>query len=493
MSEFKDRFFLDNKTALAVAKQQNRINCTPQVTGLQICYYAGEKLENTPLNCIHVPLEEVYSYFTTTTNRLPKIIDFTNQPFSDKEQKKFRTEFTDILNLAIIARAKLEKKIKNKIKKFKPDFSKKPWKIFLPACRETVVMQHISKNIAAKLESMGFNVFFHIQKNDMEHCSALSHLEDIYKFKPHITININHFNNTFLHEDIFNIVWFQDDMASLFEKETMVNRKRDFVFHLTQGLKQSLKDNLNLKTKYQPFCINNEVFKKRNKIKRNNKIVFIGSSYCLRVQRISEKIGEVKTTDIVKDMEIAFNLNNVFTKKQITAISEKHAVSYSVIEHLSGYVIRDTFILKICELNIDYDIEIYGWGWDKYKSLKPYYQGVLSYGKDISKVYNSAKYTVVTGGYLLQQRALEAMASGCTPLFHTSLYDIDEDIKPSLRKEFITFKTLQEFEKLLTSNITQNNDKKVVNYFNYKRFAKRIIKIVNNKILATENLKLNEK
>ena len=238
-----DTYFFDAQLALEVSLKKNQAETNnPNIKGLQLCYYDGETLKNSPKNCIHLPLDEIYSYFVTTNHRFPKFVCFSNTSFSKDEQVSFNTSFTDILNLSIAQNNLLVDKYKKKIKKNKPNFSDKKLRVFIAACRETVVMQHISKNIAQSFKKMGYDVKFHIQKSDMESCGALDNLKTLYRFNPHITVNINHFNNEYLHKHVYNFVWFQDYMKILRDSKQIKLRKRDYIFTLMSDMQKVLKN-----------------------------------------------------------------------------------------------------------------------------------------------------------------------------------------------------------------------------------------------------------
>jgi len=299
--KYLDTYFFDSNFALEIALKNNQAETrNPNIKGLQICYYNGEKLKDAPRNCIHLPLDKIYSYFITTNHRFPQFVSFKNTDFSQEDRESFNKSLTEILQLSIIANNKIVNKYYSKVKKNTPDFSKKKIRVYVSACRETVVMQHISKSIAKSFQNMGCEVKFYIQKNDMEACGALANLKTQYKFNPHIIFNINHFNNEFIHSSVHNFVWFQDTMKVLQEDEAIFKRKNDYVFHLTKGLGTLLKDK-KINSMYQNFCIDSDLYKKRKNIKRENKIIYIGNSYFSRIEnQLDKKICNESSYEEVK-------------------------------------------------------------------------------------------------------------------------------------------------------------------------------------------------
>jgi len=477
-----DTYFFDSQLALEVALRKNQAETSnPNITGLQLCYYNGEKLKKSPKNCIHLPLDEIYSYFITTNHRFPKFVCFLNTEFSKDEQISFNNNLSNILTLSISQNNLLVEKYKKKIKKNKPNFSDKKLRVFIAACRETIVMQHISKNISQSFKKIGCEVKFHIQKNDMESCGALAGLKELYKFNPHITVNINHFNNDYLNKHIYNFVWFQDYMDIFKDSKQIKLRKKDYIFTLFKDMQEILKSKgvKKIQMGRQNFCINTNIYKLRKKIKKKNKVVFIGSSYKKNFDNVP--ISKEKKSIILNELlDIYLTIGPPSEK-----IKEEFCIKYELdssynLGHIINYIERDMTIKNIIKLNPTLDFELYGYGWDTDKTLQRYNKGVLNQGKDISKVYNKSKFALVSGGYILQQRTLEAAASGSIPVVldvrhNSSSYD------KSFESAMLFFNTPKDLTELLKTN-RDFNFNELVKSHSYSNLIKKIISIVEEKI-----------
>jgi len=472
--KYLDTYFFDSSLALKIALKKNKAETrNPNVKGLQICYYNGEKLPDAPRNCIHLPLEDIYSYFTTSNNRFPEFIAYNNSGFTENEQKTFNTSLHEILNLSISANHILVEKLKKKIKKNKPNFSDKQLRVFIPACRETVVMQHISKSIAKSFKDMGYNVKYCIQKSSMESCGALHSLKKLYKFNPHITVNINHLNNDYLHDDVFNVVWFQDPMESLKDKSQLHVRKKDYLLHLTQRVADMLAKK-NVKSIYQPFSIDTSLYKNRKSILRENKIVFIGSSYKLTYDGITNHHKE----ELLEILKNEFFKNGIVPISFREALERRYNIDTTSLNHILNYITRDLALIHISNIDLNYKFEVYGYGWNEYPQLEKYYKGTLSYGKELSKVYNGAKYSLCIGGYVLQQRTLESAASGCIPLVLDSRKIAASKNELYFENSLLFFRKLDEIKDII------KKDKKVdlkylVKRHTYKHLVKKITQLTN--------------
>jgi len=474
---FLDTYFFDSKLALDVSLKRNQVKTNnPNIRGLQICYYAGKALKKSPKNCIHVPLEQVYSYFSTTNNRFPKFVNFTNTDFTNQDKVNFNENLTKTLSRSVAQNHLLVEEYKKKIRECNPNFETNELRIFISACRETVVMQHISQNIAKSFKKLGYKVKFYIQKSQMEACGALKSLKAHYKFNPHITVNINHLNNQYLNEYTYNFTWFQDYMDTFKDSKKIKLRKRDYIFTLFDDMKKILvsKSVKKCQIQTQPFCINTSIYKQRKKIKRENKLVFIGSSYKQNYDNVP--ISMENKSKILKELLKIYKISGSPSEKVKEKICKKYDISSSYnLGHIINYIERDITIKNIIKSNPTIKFELYGYGWEKDDFLCLYNKGVVNQGKDISKIYNSAKFALVSGGYILQQRTLEATASGSIPV----VLDVrkSKDRNKSIQSAMLFFKTPQEITKLLQNGKAQNLDILLAHH-SYIKLAKKMISII---------------
>ena len=478
-SSYFDTYFLDSQTALKSALQKNEV-LSPNgiVSSLQICYYDGDKIDNAPINCINVPFDSIINYFSTTKNRLPTVIDSTNTNFSSQDISSLKYNFQKKM-------AKVNKIVNNKIKKLheeisnlKPDFQDKTLRIFAHGCKETVLIKHFVKGIIDALKKFGYETHLHKQFSEIESCCEVFHLQALKNFNPHITININHLNNQYISSEVLNFIWFQDRLAVERINSSHQLRQRDYVFHLIKSLSDLLMSR-GIQSTYQGFCINTDVYKNRESIERKDKIVMIGSSYKAEFDLIPNK----RKNEIVKKLLKFYTSNEDITaesrRNYFNFLRKKYDIKTDVeLGQIVNYVKRDGFLLLISKMNLDYELEIYGLGWETHPQLKTYFKGVLPYGEEISKVYNSAKYSLVLGGYVKQQRTLESAASGCIPLVYDSRYNLigDED-NSCFQESLVFFKKPADIASLIKKN--HNVDLNcIVEANSYQHFAQKFVDII---------------
>ncbi len=465
----EDTYFLNADEALRVASLQNKTNGGYV---LQVCYYSGEKIESEYPNLIHLPIENLVNDLAKSDYRIPTKVDFTGLDISASVKLEILQNFNISLEQARDYRNQYNAFYLKALKNAKLDFSE-PLRFYLLAASGTRVMQHISKNIANALQNLGYEVLFVLDVG----INDLNSLKKMAEFNPHVTININHINNAILGDDIFNFIWIQDYFAIEQFKHIKL-RKRDKVFHLVKSLASHLKK-LNITSQYQGFCIDTSVYKCRESIQRENKIIMIGGSYKVGFDGIKHSKKDEIVKILLDDYLLGTHTAGVEFGKYLQSLRKKFNITDVDLGEIVKYVERDGFLTYIANLNLGYKLELYGWGWEKNSELKKYYKGILSYGEEISKVYNSAKYTLVLGGYVLQQRTLEATASGCIPLIYDSRHnDMGSENEECFKESLLFFKKPDEIVSIIgTKHELDLNC--IVKAHSYENFVNSMLCIIN--------------
>ncbi|MCK5110920.1 MAG: hypothetical protein KAQ94_05315 [Arcobacteraceae bacterium] len=462
--KYRDTYFLSSTQALKIASEQNKEN---RGYWLQACYYEGEKIDSDLPNLIHLPLENLVDDLASGIYRIPEKLEFEGLDISDDIKISILTHFKISIEYAKSLRKELNKHYLETAQNAKLDFME-PLRFYLLGDVNTRVIQHISKNIVDTLIDMNYEVLFeaYIGINDM---TCFKHFAD---FNPHVVININNLNNRFISDEVFNFVWFQDAMLEIRNKNKMNIRKRDFIFHLTKSIKDRLLDK-NITSTYQPFCINTREYKNRKDIERKRKIVFIGNSHFTMFDTLICDNKDESYQLLVKK----FLQNGVVSIEYRELLSKKFNVTLEDLGWMINYIERDIALKYIVNIDLDYELEIYGNGFEDIPELAPYYKGVLKYGEDISKVYNSAMYSLVLGGYVMQQRTLESAASGCIPIVIDSRKGKASENEKCFSESLLFMQKLDELPELL--NKKHDIDLAcIVNENSYEHFTNQIITLV---------------
>jgi hypothetical protein len=387
------------------------------------------------------------------------------------------THFNMTMQQAKQYRAQLNSHYVNELKNLKLDFSE-PLRFYLMASDRTTVMQFISKNIAEILKEMGYEVLFDLYRGTED----ATCFKKIYEFKPHVTININHLNNRFLSEDVFNFVWFQDPMEHLVNDAPMYIRDRDYIFsYQTIFTEILLKKGVDKQKifKQQVFPINPKEFFLDDKVTREDKIVFVGSFY---PDDYGSYIPEHINKEFIKLIENGISLS----KERIRSIYNNYNLTMPEELNFINYI-QQSYIRNMCvdwlSHNKKEKIEIYGYRWENSNNEQVIskYKGKVQ-REDLNALYNSVKYVLAASGQVINtQRLGEIIYSGAIPVIYDSRDISDED--ETWDEECLYFKTKEELDYILDNKIEpkQYRTKKILDYFSYDSFINTILNQINQR------------
>lgn len=468
-----DAYFLRKADAALVAAQCNRVKLNhPTITGLQICYFDGPPAPDDLPNLIGVPLEISYEYFSTTRNRLPQtFVGFSGVPpeMAELFASIVKAAANDRLRLAALYNARIQALAK-------PFPLSGPFKIFLTTSRLTTVMQYCSKNLAKAFESLGHNVRLSTEQNEMEQLDQSIHFKSLFEFEPEIVVQINKSSllEEGLPESIFNVVWWQDRMPELLEGKRFKSRDRDITFSALQQLDPLLENFGISEIQRQGFCVDTEVFFDEDNATRKNKIVFVGHSY---IDHVDE--NNVSALLALQDIKDEFERGSCLTPELLNKIATSRNLPYQyVFWNLLHYVVRDISVEWLCEIS-PIPVEVYGRHWERNASVRPFFKGELEHGKELARVYQTARYALVVHPFELNsQRLAEVAAAGAIPLVYDCRHT---SCQPHWDSELCFYKTKKEISNILRAQEGQAAPN-IGHYYSYRKFAERIIQCISSKL-----------
>jgi len=448
---FQDSYFLDPRIAFHTALQKNRVWLLhPTISGLQVCYYDGEVLEGAPDNLINVKLENALNYFSTCATRLPSQIVLP--PIMDAENKlAIELTFIELMQQVKENRSQNINSLSHMLSERKPKRvnGEKP-RVLLPTSRVTTVMQHVTKNIAHAFEKRGFETLICIESSDMELMDQHRHYSELLKFDPHIVFNVNYLDNTNLHEDIYNIVWYQDPMREISQDHSLTLRSRDIMVGLPdccELLKQRGARNVLM----AHHCVNTDKFRNNTEVARQHKIVFAGTNGEDYDKIQPEMINAVESAKTL--IYALIDSDRPITHGEFDSIAEETGLSRKTIYNRLFYLcVRNRTIRWLCQQN-ELPVEIYGAGWDTDPVIAPFAKGIVAYNQ-LAGIYASAKYAFIPAADNLHlQRLGEVAASGCIPV----CFDIRNLTAPPLwENEVLYFRNPQQLKQQLQQQPKSN-------------------------------------
>lgn len=465
-----DTYFLDPKRAEYVANRRQRIQQTPVVSGIQLCYYSGEPVANPVDNLIPLAEDTLIDCLITTRLRRPTRVECDLEKPGAVERA---LRIAGLLDHAGLMRSQFGMQCFTYRAENGPEFPPrdKKWRIYLSASRLTVVMQYSARDLANAFRHQGHSVMFSIENNEME-CLDFSHMgSELVTFNPHIIININHLNNDLLHKDVFNVVWWQDLMPTLQKGKPVPIRQRDLIFSTYPLIDDGLRKCGIHHFDRQDMCIDTSLFYPSTPLAQRKKIVFIGSG------TLPEAVADYNAPSVrpVYDFLLARFMNNEpFSLDILIQIATDHTLGNTFLYGMFSNMVREKTLEWLCQLapSLDLEVEVYGRNWERNEKISPYFKGELAHGADVARVYNEAKYGICVNPMTIKsQRLSEISACGCIPV----VYDARSFPEPPYWDDECLFFSTQEELRSCFQRTPKNDPIQIAMQSSFDHFAKRII------------------
>ncbi len=475
----RDTYFVDPFLALNQAKLKKRVYCNhPTIDGLQVCYYRGELPEHRLANLVHLELRDFETFFIRSRLRMPEHIEFP----TDLEEEIKASVRQDIASLCESIKRKrllLTQDLMQKAKAMQPGMrGKRTPRIFIPSNRLTTVMQYSSKGMSKAFADLGWEVLFYIQANDMETSNIVHMLEQYIDFDPIACFCVNNLSNGFMHDDVVNMVWWQDLMPQLKEGQPLNWRTRDFNFSISPLFDRYLEQCQAPSVQRLHFAIDEAVFYPGNTAVRADKVVFVGSSY-LPVINLENSQHQQALDSLIGLMA----RGACFDEAAVSQIAAASSLSYEfVFWKLLHYVIRDHAVRWLCSDSC-LPVDVYGRYWDQDAAVAPFYRGELAHGEAVAEVYRAARYALVCHPFEINsQRLAEVAACGCIPL----VYDCRDVAEPPHWDDYcLFFKTAEELQNILRQRLQPAKPPQgLAEQFTYKAAARRLIDLTDLRQLS---------
>jgi hypothetical protein len=508
-----DTYFIDPLQALNVAKQRNRVACDhPTIDGLQVCYYRGELPKHGFENLIHLELPDLQDFFIRSRMRFPENVEIPEE-LDDDVKAELKQDIAAVRSTVERQRRILLQQLLNKAKTLKPrPVGNRSPRIFIPTSRLTTVMQYSSRGVAKAFADLGWDVLLYVQDNEMEGSNMVDMLEKYISFDPHACFYVNSLNNSFMHDDIVNLVWWQDLMPQLKDRQPLKWRARDFNLSISPLFDRYLEQCGASKVERLHFVIDDEIFHGDQQTARTDKIVFVGSSY-LPVIDPENSQHKLALAALLAVME----QGGRFDEATVTQIAAASSLSYEfVFWKLLHYVIRDHAVKWLCAAQgcasvaggtmpeataaqgcasvaggrmletaaaPGLPVDVYGRYWDQDAEVAAYYRGELQHGVAVADVYRSARYALVCHPFEINsQRLAEVAACGCIPL----VYDCRDVAEPPHWDEYcLFFKTAEELQNILRQRLQPAKPPEgLARQFTYKAAVRRLIDLTDLRALS---------
>jgi len=433
MELIEDIYFEDFNQAFEIAKQQNRFSA---YDCLQICYYDGEEQEAAYKNLINLPHNEIVDKLFLLNTRIPTKIISKNEKNILKEIERFKTLKQNLYSQSI-----------QSIKTLNIDFNE-PIRVYISADFGSCVVLKAYLILSKIFEKYNFDVYLDIN-DELTLMDDYRRAKAISNFNPHITFNINRLRNEHLYPDVLNFIWFMDPTLILFDDSEIKLRKRDYIFYIGDEIYNALKNKKVPQNKifHQFLTPDYDLFKEREGIDRENKIVFIGQNYF----EVMSPTTEYKNHPVINEIRVLFN-KNALTKSNLEELGHKYAQTIRRPEHLAIFIVpavaREEMVKWMCNQKI-IKSEVYGRGWEQVPEVAPYIKGFIHHEDELARIMNSAKYSLIPhSNFIFIPKLFEACSCGAIPIVYKGQTTLDSFDK--YENNALIFSSKEEFVNLLS-------------------------------------------
>ena len=470
----EDTLFENGDDAFQEAlKQQPSLVYHPSISTLQICYTLSQPTitENLPANLIYVPQENLIHYFVTTSNRHPT--RFVGDSRQDVQQGAyFQLAMVRIFEEVQEQRRRLIQQMLIQYKNLEPEFKgDKAYRIFFSVSMYSTVVLYSVRNLDKAFRMLGYATFINTEENRMKNLvKDISYIADYLNFHPNVVVHINDPINRHTHPDTIGVVWYQDFVAHLMAHTPVAWRPRDLVYASDASTAREVEKTGQDHCAVQFPCVDHWGIETEEHIPREEKVVFIGSSYTDRKSLIDSKNAQLYVNHMVHRIQEGYR----FSMSKWVETFQQFDLEYFQAYKLFNGLVRHFIVRWMCESS-PIAVEVYGAGWELEPDIKPFWKGALPHGSEVYRVYRSARYALEAQGTVLHtQRLAEMSLCGCIPV----VYDSREFIEDSPNKwdnEILFFSTEAQLRHCLTSTPT-GDPKKIGTEMTYLHFAKRLLR-----------------
>ncbi len=468
MAKILDTYYFDRERAMEVALQQNRVQIAKEYTVPQLCYYDGEPFVNPPRTLINVPFESIVDFFINTGMRFP-----AHYEGKDRETMNMGSIFSEVFPPIENIRNESAKCNAGVLSKLKPDFiNDRPWRIVFTMSIFTEVWQYCIENVVEEFQKLGFNVKIIQEKDDLHRVDNCILLKSIAEFKPHIIFMISHTPFKFIHPDIYFVSWWQDITPDLRESDKIAWRDKDFIFAQTFTTDKILERTGAKNIMRQGIGVNTDCYRVRPDIKRERKVVFVGSSY---INMFNANPGCSGDDDILKVLDELLAVGLPITMDIAEDLGKTYNITpHYIFEKYASYLVRERVIEWLCQRK-DIKVEIYGRFWDLNPIVKPFFKGEIPYGEAVAKVYNEAMYGISAVPINITiQRVIEMASCGSIPVLYDCRHIAE---KPHWDNECLFFRSKEELYACF-DKVPAGNPEDVGKADSYESFAKKITSMI---------------
>lgn len=403
---------------------------------------------------------------------------------------------------------------------------KRPLRILLITTRFSTFIQYCIRDVAQGFEALGHRTRTVIQKADTERFSHLEIQRNLASFKPDMVFQIDWLRaqyGSLYHKSIPFVCWVQDELPHLYNLQAAKTiGRRDIVLGVRWQIRRLSKigypsENLIC----LPFPANPELYRpmRLNEKERERygcEVSYVSHNSWSPEKAFTDLLAQINDSRIKEILKIMFELvkerfyngKNCYSQEDYELLlleAEEQKGSGIEDDRLRAYILKE-FFYKIGSgffrqiplewiAEEEYDLKLYGRGWENHPRLSKYAQGPARNGPELCKIYNFSQLNLqLMQNKNLHPRLLDGLASGGFFLIKYHPEDYEEGELASyfdINKDIIEFKGKDDLLRKVRfyldhpeerSLITERARKKVLERLTYTATMQSVIDKVREQI-----------
>ncbi len=471
-----DLLFLDPQEAHDTALLQNTVVIhQPNIHGLQICYYDGDEFPNAPNNLVRISFDDMLDYFTNSRLRLPQGIVTPSNTTQEQKAEVCRS-FALVLDEVAQRRERLAEQLAAECKSQRPVFKVgESLRVQLFANRYTDDVKADLYNLQRAFDHLACHTHLTIEHDSMECVDDTWLMREALEFNPHVTININDLNNSWLQEEVFNIVWWKDPMQLINFGKSLSWRDRDIVFSTNSNIDRLLRNSGMPSCTRQDYCIDRDVYQHKHKFKRHRKIIFNGDNLLTKAQDVN-----FSAKQSVSSILQLFESREHLTIQLLESTCKPKNASRSYFWGRIFLGAARIFVLRHISQISDIPLEVYGDGWQQEPTIAPYVRGIKAEDHQMAELYSQVSHVFSCGPLDRMARDVACIrACGATPMLLPYWH---EKLNNNWQQQSLCIEHIDAIMQKIRDPFQQRDPLAALNHHDYDNFAKIILNIISHRV-----------
>ncbi len=316
-------------------------------------------------------------------------------------------------------------------------------KILLVTSLFSTVVQYVTADMAEAFTSLGADTRITMERNGNERCDAREVAKDIYEYRPHLVMILDHIRPEYqglLPENLPWIAWNQDPLAALFDRSNISRLGPcDFSYTVSSLWSKQFASLGYPHMEILPFAANTRTYHAEpENTCQNDEVAFITNMESIEDFFPAYPGLQTKLVRMFDERDITYADTTKMSRLILDALgSHPGEESLAALVNVATWRLERWYdrrrVLRWL-LDAKVPVGLYGLGWEKDPEFRSMARGWVKQGDELAKLYRSSKAVLHVNTLInTHQRVFECISSGGFVLARRTPYDeLDGEIHSCL-------------------------------------------------------------